>query len=148
MHRWALLVVLAAPLGCGGTSDRAVSIACPEGPAEVMSALRAAPGAVTLADGTLLSACVKGATSDAELQEVGVALTQAAEELEARAGADPRAALELGYLIGAARRGAGSAAAIQAELVHRLERSGALDAPTPEAKRELKRGLAAGEARG
>ena len=147
MYRWALFVAAAA-VGCGSSGDTPVSTACVEGPGAVTSALRAAPGAVTLADGTPLSACVEAATSDAELQNVGVALTQAAEELEARAPADPRAALELGYLIGAARRGAGSAAALQAELVHRLERSGALDGPTPEARRELKRGLAAGEARG
>jgi hypothetical protein len=147
MHRLALLLA-ALMMACGSQGDAAVSTACTEGPQAVAAALRGAPGDVALGDGTTISACVEAATSDAELQEVGAALTQAAEELEARAASDPRAALELGYLIGAARRGAPSDAAIQAELIHRLERSGALDGPTGEARRELARGLEAGEAHG
>jgi hypothetical protein len=150
MKRSVLLLVAALAAGCGSSEDAAVSTACMERPADVVQALGRAPGEVTLADGTRLSACIGDASSEAELQNVGVALSQAAEVLEQRAPSDPRAALELGYLVGAARRGGGSPVdgGFQAELVRRLERSAALDGATPEARRELQRGLAAGEARG
>ncbi|HEV2061962.1 MAG TPA: hypothetical protein VGR12_03840, partial [Solirubrobacteraceae bacterium] len=59
-------------------------------PAAVSRALAAAPGGVTLADGTRLSDCVRNAESDAELQSVGVVLTSVAEDLERDAPDDPR----------------------------------------------------------
>lgn len=147
----ALSLVAAAALlaaGCGGEADAPVSTLCTEGPGPIAQALRAAPGEARLGDGTPLSACIDGATTDAELQNVGVAMTNAAEDLELRAPTDERAALELGYLVGAARRGAGSANAIQAELVRRLERSANLDGATSSSKRAVQEGLAAGEQRG
>ena len=147
MRPW-LPLAAALLAGCGSDDGPPVSTLCFESAAAVTEALRAAPGEVALKDGTRLSACIDGARSEAELQNVGAALTGAAEELELRAPSDPRAALELGYLVGAARRGAGSESAVQAELVRRLERSAALDGPTPEAAAELRRGLAAGEERG
>lgn len=142
----AVAALLAA--GCGAADDPPVSALCTEGPGPIAHALRAAPGEARLGDGTPLSACVDGATTDAELQNVGVAMTGAAEELELRAPTDARAALELGYLVGAARRGAGSASAIQAELVRRLERSANLDGATPSSRRAIQEGLEAGERRG
>ena len=146
MRRALLILVLVA--GCSTSDEAPVNAACIEGTDAVIAALRGAPGDARLSDGTPLSACVDQANSDADLQNVGAALTGAAEQLEQRAASDPRAALELGYLIGAARRGAGSASAVQAELVHRLERSAALDEASATAERELARGLEAGEARG
>ena len=150
-----LLLLAAAVLiaGCGPGGDEGggtLSPACIEGPAQIAEALRAAPADVRLADGTLLSACVDDAVSEAELQNVGVAMTAAAEDLEQRATTDEGAALQLGFLVGAARRGAGSATAVQAELVRRLERSAALDpqAATGAARTALQEGLKAGEARG
>jgi hypothetical protein len=125
-----------------------VSTACTDGPGPIAEALRAAPGDVRLVDGTPLSACIDAATSDAELQNVGVNMTNVAEDLELLAPSDDRAALQLGYLVGAARRGAGSANAVQAELVRRLERSANLDGPTASARRALQEGMQAGEARG
>ena len=151
MKRSVLLAaVLVAGCGPGDDDDAALSPACTEGPAQVAQALRKAPGEARLEDGTPLSACVDDAVTDAELQNVGIAMTSAAEALEERALTDERAALELGYLVGAARRGAGSASAIQAELVRRLERSAALDpeAATPAARAAVQEGLKAGEAGG
>jgi hypothetical protein len=75
-------------------------------------------------------------------------LTKAAEHLEDDAPRDETAALQLGFLIGAARRGGEHANGVQAELIRRLERSGALDGATPAAQSALNRGLAAGEERG
>ena len=152
MPRLPVLTLLAGSiltLGCGPTTESgSFNATCTEGPDTIVAALRAAPGEARLSDGTPISACVDGASSDADLQNVGVALTAAAERLEERAASDPRAALELGYLVGAARRGAGSASAIQAELVRRLERSADLEGATADAERELGRGMAAGLERG
>src|SRR5688572_22397362 len=122
MKRVILFAAVGLLAGCGPgeDDDGALSPACTEGPAQVAAALRKAPEEARLEDGTPLGACIDDAVSDAELQNVGMALTGAAEELEERALTDERAALELGYLVGAARRGAGSASAIQAELVRRL----------------------------
>ena len=122
---------------------------CANSPSETVErALEAAPGEVRLEGGVRISACIRTARSDGELQNVGGVLTGAAEALELRAASDATAALQLGYLVGAARRGASRENGIQAELVRRLERSAALDAPTPEARTALRRGMAAGEARG
>jgi hypothetical protein len=138
----ALAAIPAA--GCSGGDPSSPSPACTEGAAHIVRALASAPGAVHLADGTLISECVEHAFNDAEIQDLGAALTPAADELVARA--TPAAALQLGYLIGAVRRGAGRTNGIHLELVRRLEatargESGALEDAT-------RRGIAAGEARG
>ena len=150
MKRVALIaVLLVAGCGPGGDSDAPLSPGCREA-SLIAEALRLAPGEVRLEDGTRLSSCIDDARSDADLQNVGIALTNVAEDLEMRAIADPDAALRLGFVVGAARRGAGSASALQAELVRRLERSAALDpeAVTPAAQRALREGMQAGEERG
>ena len=121
-------------------------VACVDGAPSVARALRSAPGAVRLGDGTPLSRCVERAESESELQNLGIVLTQVAEDLEASAPDDPRAALQLGYLVGAAHRGAPGESTLQTELVRRLERSAAsLDGA---AERALADGIRAGEARG
>jgi hypothetical protein len=106
--------------GCGDDEER-VPAACMEGPAAVRAALADAPGPVRL-DGTPLSACLVEGASGGELQAVGTSFLQAASPLarEARENPGGRAALELGYLVGAARRG-GSTQGIHAELLRRLE---------------------------
>ena len=141
----ALLVVGAG--GCGTSETPPPSPACTSEPAAVADALAKAPGEVRLTDGTALSDCVRRAESDAELQNLGLVLTRIAEDLEASAPSAPRAALQLGYLIGAARRGAPSESSIQAELVHRLERSAAVTL-SAEAERALAEGMEAGERSG
>jgi len=134
--------------GCGGMDSPPVASACTAGPDTIVRALRAAPGDVALDDGTRLSDCIDRTRTVADLQNVGVAFSNAAEELERAASRDPRAALQLGYLVGATRRGTSVGAGIQDELLRRIERSADLDAPTPEASRALEQGLAAGERRG
>jgi hypothetical protein len=150
--RLALLVTVAALAGgCQDEGAPALSPGCTDEPSTVVRALSAAPGAVTLADGTPLSRCLRDADGDADLQNVGATFSRAAEDLELVAmRGDERAALQLGYLVGAARKGAATASGIADELVRRLERSAAaVDGGTaPRAADAVQRGLAAGEARG
>jgi hypothetical protein len=141
----ALLVASVALVACG--EEEELPIACTDR-ATIEHALRAAPRLVTLPGEVSLAECVRRARSDAELQELGLALTGVAERLEAAAREDEDAALRLGYLIGAARRGATSTAGgVQLELARRLERSGAQVSGRP-LERALVRGLEAGEAEG
>ena len=142
----ALLAALAVA-GCSRSEGAGPSPECTVGAGEVAKALRAAPGEVRLVDGTAISDCVRRAESEADLQNIGLVLTRVAEDLEDRARTTPRAALELGYLVGAARRGAPSDSSLQAELVYRLERSAAIRMPV-EAERALAEGMRAGERRG
>jgi hypothetical protein len=143
----ALIAAALAVAGCSRSEGAAPSPECSVGGAEVAKALRAAPGAVELVDGTSISECVRNARSESDLQNIGLALTGAAEDLEERARTTPRAALELGYLIGAARRGAPGDSSLQAELVYRLERSASVTMP-PAAERALADGMRAGERTG
>jgi hypothetical protein len=89
--------------------------------------------------GPRISDCVRRATTDSDLQDVGFAISRAADRLGA--GTDARA---LGFLIGAVRRGTG-ASGVQAELVNRVEgvarRMGGRAAT-------IQRGIADGEVRG
>ena len=143
-----LIMGMATAAGCSeDDGPPPVSFACTTDVAAVARALERAPGEVRLEDGTPLSECVRNAESDSELQTVGLALTRLAEDLEADAGEDPEAALRLGYLVGAARRGAPSESALQAELVYRLERSAA-SVEGADVERALAEGMRAGEARG
>jgi hypothetical protein len=141
--------VAALVAGCGVTETAPVSSTCSADPDVIVRALQAAPQPVTLDEGrTRLSQCIRGSRSAADLQTVGITFTNAAEDLEVRAPSDPRAALQLGYLVGATRRGTDVGAGIQDELLRRIERSAALDGATPAADRALQQGLAAGEKTG
>lgn len=107
-------------VACG--DDPSLPAACTAEPAAVRSALRTAPAAVRL-DGTPLSTCVREASDADELQAVGGGLVGAAGALADDARRDPGGAdeLRLGYLVGAARRGAGDQGGERTELVRRLE---------------------------
>ena len=144
----ALPLVAALLLTACGAKEAPLDGACLESAGAIERALQRAPAPVTLRTGTPLSKCVSQARSDADLQNAGIVLTRAADHLAdgAKTG-DARAAMRLGYLIGAARRGATRTAGIHAELQRRLERAGAyLDVPAVAAA--LSRGLRAGERTG
>ena len=145
--RRCLALILLGMWGCSEEGGPPPAVGCTAGADAVASALEAAPGEVTLADGARLSECVRDSDSDAELQSLGIVLTRVAEDLEAEAPEDPDAALRLGYLVGAARRGAPSDSSLQFELVQRLQRSAGVELP-PASQRTLMEGLRAGEARG
>jgi hypothetical protein len=139
----AVMGVLAT--GCG-TSDQPLPTACARGESPLASALHAAPDRVALDQGARLSDCVSRADGATELQEFATGATLLADHLAVRAGQDDTAAVELGYLIGAVRRGARHTSGVHAELVRRLERAAQ---PVPASRRAaLNRGLAAGERSG
>lgn len=127
----ALVVVLAIG-GCTKHEPR-MPAACAAGEAAVERALARAPRSGALADGTLLSECVRRARSDAELQSLGIVLSRVADRLAlaARAGGAARSnglTLELSRRIDGSARGLASGG--------------------PRLRRSLAQGLDAGRARG
>ena len=116
--------MLAAALlagGCQAEEAPPPSLSCTSDRAVVARALERAPAPVRLPDGTLLSECVGRATSDAELQSFGTVAVGLADALADRSPRDEQAVVQLGYLIGAARKGAARSEGVALELVHRLE---------------------------
>lgn len=135
---------LLALAGCGPHSSQQLPSVCIQGPGIVVKALASAPGAVAM-DGTPISGCFNRDASGVDTQIVGTNLLAAAQQLGQRAQAgDRRAALQLGYLIGAARKGV-KRTGLGAEMVRRLEAEAAVDgaAPGPYA-RGLRAGLSGG----
>ncbi len=143
----AALAALVALAGCS-QSEPELPPACVQGQREVTGALRSAPAAVSLSDGTRLSACVQHANSGAELQEVGLYYVNAATTLAEAVPRSDAAALQLGYLVGATRRGAGESSGPGFELSRRLELAIGIDGPPPTRRAAYARGLAAGRREG
>jgi hypothetical protein len=145
-----LALLAAASLAACGADAEPLDEACMSNPGAIERALARAPGPVTLPSGTRLSQCVSNARSDADLQTAGAVLTRAADHLSARARAgDADAALRLGYLVGATRRGAKRTAGIHAELERHIERAAAvLDGSGARVAAALADGQRAGEATG
>lgn len=141
----AALSTLLILAGCG---ERPLPQACLQADGgEIARLLRAAPQDATLTGGIPLSTCIDRAESDAELQNLGIVLIAVGDRLATRSRHDARAAYELGFLIGAAERGAGPTGGVQAELVQRLHQTIAFDV-TPAVQAEVERGIAAGRANG
>ncbi|MEA2340638.1 MAG: hypothetical protein QOG11_715 [Solirubrobacteraceae bacterium] len=153
MARWLAAVgCVAAAWGSAGCGPGATPLAdgCTAG-GPITHALAQAPRSARLPDGTPLSQCVANGQDDAELQNVGLAYTSVADALRARAEAgQTAAALQLGFLIGATRRGAKRTGGVMAELQRRIELVGGrmLDRVPPATGGALRRGLAAGEDHG
>ncbi|WP_354699513.1 hypothetical protein DSM112329_05230 [Paraconexibacter sp. AEG42_29] len=136
--------------GCGPGATP-ISPGCTEDVAPVIRALERAPAAVTLVDGSRLSECISDGTDEAELLNVGITFSRAAEELRvtAREQEDRAVAVQLGYLIGATRRGAERTAGVMSELQRRVELvGGRLQTEAPDLAADVDRGLAAGEKTG
>ncbi|HET9153603.1 MAG TPA: hypothetical protein VFN85_05765 [Solirubrobacterales bacterium] len=108
-------------LGCGSQGD-STPVACLEGAAAYEKALRHAPGEVLVRGEAPISDCLASNQQAGDLAQVGEAMVEAATTLNSRAreegGGD--AALQLGYLLGAAERGAASSGGIHSDLVRRL----------------------------
>ncbi|HEX2016956.1 MAG TPA: hypothetical protein VGN69_09690 [Solirubrobacteraceae bacterium] len=130
--------------GCG-TQPPPLPAACAAEPRMIAQALARAPAAVRLRDGTALSVCVQRASRDADLQNLGAALSSVADELQVRAAHEAVAAVSLGYLIGAVRRGGAQTNGVAAELVRRVEQAGLLKGAPASTAAALRRGLAAGQ---
>ena len=150
--RGALLAVMLAlaTAGCGSPQAAALPPACvDEPPASIATALGGAPSPVALPDGTRLSACVHlAARKEGDLQAMGVALTRVADALREQAMSDPSAALRLGYLVGAVRRGAARTPGIAAQLARRIEQLAAIDGAGQRSRDALQRGIRLGESAG
>jgi hypothetical protein len=116
----ACLTALAG-VGCGNQDD-STPVACLAGEGAYLNALRAAPGEVKLAGETSISECLARNQQAGDLASVGETLVAAATNLNAEARADPggKASLQLGYLLGAAQRGADRTEGIHADLIRRL----------------------------
>ncbi len=115
----AFSAVLAA--GCGSQGD-STPVACLDGAGAYLAALNEAPGEVRLGGETPISDCLARNQQGGDLATVGTALVEAATRLDAEARAQPGgdANLRLGYLLGAAKRGAERTEGIHADLVRRL----------------------------
>ena len=156
--RRARLIALLAPLallatGCGGPSD-STPVACLEGAPAYLRALEGAPGEVELAGSTPISDCLAENQTGGDLATAGAAMLSAATKLNAEARAKPgnAANLQLGYLLGAAERGADGTEGIHAELIRRLSAAARYspdNRPLPATFLDTyQRGFDAGRARG
>ena len=114
-------LVLAALAGCGST-DSSTPVGCLEGSGAYLAALKEAPGEVKLGGETAISECLAENQAGGDLAAVGTAMLGATTRLNAEARERPGGAanLQLGYLLGAAERGAEGTEGIHAELVRRL----------------------------
>lgn len=146
------LAALAAS-GCGGSGSDTPA-ACLAAPAGYLRALGAAPGAVRLGGEVPISDCLAANQEPGDLATVGGALVTTATRLNGEARRDPggSANVELGYLLGAAVRGASDTGGIHAELVRRLTaaaRYSPENRPLPPAfRRAYRSGYAAGRQNG
>lgn len=141
------LCVAALATGCGSSTTQP-SPACTESAQAVEAALARAPGAVRLRDGTRLSQCVSQAVDQGPLQDVGATFLLAATDLDTRGRTDHVAALQLGYLVGATRRGASTTNGVALELQRRIEHAAALTGASAAALAAESTGIAAGRRSG
>lgn len=142
MRRGAILLLITLLAGCGGKTQKALPAACTTGgPEPIAKALTNAPAAVRI-DGVALSACFSRKSDNADVQVMGGNFLAVAQRLHDTAAGDPAgdAAVQLGYLLGAARRGAKSTG-VHEELVRRLESEGIR---SPAFSRGRRAGLATG----
>jgi hypothetical protein len=147
------LALLALP-GCGRSDSDSTPVTCLQGKEVYLAALADAPGTVKLAGDTPIGECLAENQQGGDLATVGEAMVEAATELngEARSVPTSSAALQLGYLVGAAQRGADSTEGIHADLLRRLAVA-ARYAPgreplSPAFLRAYREGFDAGRARG
>jgi hypothetical protein len=142
--RWICVgLVFVALAGCGN-SGKHLPAACTDGPLAFERALQSAPQPV-LVNGTRISDCFTRNASAEDVQVVGTYLLTAAQELSSRAQqGNAHSAIALGYLIGAAQRGA-ERNDVSSEMVRRLQAEAAVGSgQNPELNRGLRAGMATG----
>ena len=144
--RFAVALAAAALVaGCGSEPSHAVPAACAQGPGPLERALARAPGEVKLG-GTRPSACFVRGGDPGGVESLGLTFLPAAEHLAVEARAQPRgpAALRLGFLIGAVRRGT-ARGGVYSELARRIEQElNGVDTHAPAFQTGLRAGLAHG----
>ncbi len=131
----AALPVLVLAAGCERQSEPELSSACSDMTASsVEQALESAPGQVAI-EGETLSSCLEDNADAQDVQRVGAIYVATAAKLadEARSDRNGPAATQLGYLIGAVRRGASGTQGVHDELRRRVEQElQELDSPAIE----------------
>jgi hypothetical protein len=141
----ALVCATALVAGCGGDKAQPLPAACKEGPQAIVNALAKAPANVSIDGSTPISQCFNRGASGDDVQIVGTFLLSAAQQLGDRARqGDEQSALRLGYLVGAAQRGA-RRNGLGSEIVRRIE---AETDGLGSARAAYQRGLRAGLAQG
>ena len=108
--------------GCGASrTEPSTPVACLEGRTAYIRALKGAPGPVRLGGETPISECLVENQEGGDLANVGEDMVLAATTLnmQGRTGSK-QAAVALGYLVGAAERGADRTEGIHSDLVRRL----------------------------
>jgi hypothetical protein len=145
----AAAAALAMLAGCGSDEGEEAPSACRADSETYLEVLQAAPGVVRL-DGIPISECFTPSQGSGELAQIGEQMVIAATELNAEASRDPGgpAAVRLGYLIGAASKGAD---AIHADLIRRLNSAARFspgEAQSVAFNRGFNRGYAAGQESG
>lgn len=139
--------------GCGNPDD-STPVACLEGSGAYERSLKAAPDEVLLDEHTSISECLPRNQTGGDLSRVGEALIETATGLNAEAREDPGGggALQLGYLLGAVKRGSEESEGIHSDLVRRLvvaARFAPDKQPLPPAfRRQYRTGYAAGQSNG
>ena len=125
----------------------AVAPECLENAATVSRALTRAPGDVRLGGRVKISDCFQNAASSADVQNLGAIFIEATGDTAARVKRAPHshAAIELGYLVGAVRRGAHTDGGVHYESERRVEQE-LVGVPT--STPEFRRGLEAGQRTG
>ena len=105
--------------GCGNSQDDQAPASCLVGNEAYLKALERAPAPVLLGSTTPISDCLVPEQSQGQLASIGQEMIVAATKLNAESQQDPagKAPVELGYLLGAASKGAD---AIHTDLVRRL----------------------------
>src|SRR5690349_19119140 len=114
-------LAIAAIAGCGSGEEQTPA-ACLGTSQAYVRALGSAPGTVELGGGAPISACLTKNQGTGELTSVGTSMIGAATELnaEGRRAGGRQAALEAGYLVGAATKGAADTGGIHATLIERI----------------------------
>jgi hypothetical protein len=141
-----IALCVAAWAGCGSSDEGGIPAGCPEDANQVIAALRVAPRPVRVHE-LALSDCLTKGSSGEEVQRIGAAYVPAAARLADEARRKPRggAALRLGYLVGAAERGAARTGGLHSELVRRLQQElEAVEAGSDAARRGRRAGRASG----
>jgi hypothetical protein len=125
MRRSAIILgcVVAISLTACGDSEDGTPVACLEGKATYLGALAGAPGEVRLSGEVPISDCLAQNQAGGELATIGATMVAAATQLNREARSEPggSAAVRLGYLLGAAERGAEETEGIHADLLRRLD---------------------------
>lgn len=150
----SLLLIAIVATGCGSKNDDSTPVACLNGPGAYEKALEAAPDEVRLHGETPISDCLTQNQKAGDLTKVGEAMVEAATNLVLLERGEPYqgVAIRIGYLVGAAERGAEDTEGIHTDLLRRLTAAARYTVGTqphsPQFEAEYREGLDAGNSDG